>query len=76
MGRGSAEKPPSGSLYPRESYVCFFIFLVELASVNTITNVNPQKEPKMNIHFVCRAGNFIFFEIITNYISNNIFSKL
>ena len=33
MGRGTAEKPPTGSLYPRESYVCFFIFLVELASV-------------------------------------------
>ena len=33
MGKGAAEKPPTGSLYPRESYVCFFIFLVELASV-------------------------------------------
>ena len=28
------DKPPTGSLYPRESYVCFFIFLVELASVS------------------------------------------
>ena len=36
MGRGTAEKPPTGSLYPRESYVCFFIFLVELASVKLL----------------------------------------
>ena len=33
MGRGGRDKPPTGSLYPRESYVCFFIFLVELAAV-------------------------------------------
>jgi len=30
MGLGRRDKPPTGSLYPRESYVCFFIFLVEL----------------------------------------------
>ena len=34
MGRGVGDPPPTGSLYPRESYVCFFIFLVELAAVN------------------------------------------
>ena len=33
MGQGRGDKPPTGSLYPRESYVCFFIFLVELAAV-------------------------------------------
>ena len=39
MGKGSGDKPPTGSLYPRESYVCFFIFLVELAAVGKKLNV-------------------------------------
>ena len=39
MGRGAREPPPTGSLYPRESYVCFFIFLVELAAVRWIKTV-------------------------------------
>ena len=32
MGLGRKDKPPTGSLYPRESYVCFFIFFVGLAA--------------------------------------------
>ena len=31
------DKPPTGSLYPRESYVCFFVFLIELAAVRQIS---------------------------------------
>ena len=33
MGKGGKDKPPTGSLYPRESLVCFFLFIVELAAV-------------------------------------------
>ena len=29
------DKPPTGSLYPRESIVCFFLFVVELATVSS-----------------------------------------
>jgi hypothetical protein len=29
------DKPPTGSLYPRESIVCFFLFVVELAAVSS-----------------------------------------
>ncbi|XP_023343289.1 uncharacterized protein LOC111712793 isoform X2 [Eurytemora carolleeae] len=27
------DKPPTSSLYPRESFLCFFLFIVELAAV-------------------------------------------
>lgn len=50
MGQGRGDKPPTGSLYPRESYVCFFIFLVELAAVI---------KDKM-FSWVFDYGNFVF----------------
>ena len=49
MGRGVGEPPRTGSLYPRESYVCFFIFLVELAAVTSLLLRQYTKKK-----FVCR----------------------
>jgi hypothetical protein len=44
------DKPPTGSLYPRESIVCFFLFVVELAAVTSANFISVTLEQKLFYH--------------------------
>jgi len=71
MGKGGKDKPPTGSLYPRESLVCFFLFIVELAAVwsmvaliyNTFTVYLPtaaeREEGLLETPVMCQTTRFV-----------------
>ena len=52
------DKPPTSSLYPRESFLCFFLFIVELAAVSAGFTINLTEGEDITVELTVVSAGF------------------